>query len=304
MNQTQIETQIEIASLCIAELKRERVQLTEWQRNALAVTKRQAETIKALEEESERLRVAMASRNDEITQALGKALGYAWYRDDPANFPGATEADGVCVGEHVAETIAHEAANRIATLLAELAKAPRWVPVSECEACAYESVIVCDAEDGYWCEAFRCEEHTWNEAGGDELSFTPTHFLANLNPPEIAPNEAQSQQCVDMLNRPVAVGDVLWDAIARTFGTHVADATTPDSAAYDHCVRVPRPGEQVPHFDVWQDMCLAMQAYGAVFERLIIQDEWRTPDSSRRFSFSDRVSNYRRSKSCTWEGPK
>ncbi len=175
-----------IAMGAIADLQRERDKLREWQRNALAVTKRQAEKNKELEQDVERLKAAMASQNDQIAQVLGKALGYTWYKDDPVNFPGATEADGVCVGEHVAETIAHEAASRISMLQAELAKAPRWVPVSECEACAYNQVVVCDAEDGYWCEAFLCEEHTWHEAGGDELAFAPTHFLFNLNPPEIA----------------------------------------------------------------------------------------------------------------------
>lgn len=50
----------------------------------------------------------------EIKQVLGKALGnYPWYKDDQKNFPSATDADGVCVGEHVAETIAEEAANVI-----------------------------------------------------------------------------------------------------------------------------------------------------------------------------------------------
>jgi hypothetical protein len=50
----------------------------------------------------------------EVEQTLGKALGYPWYKDDPDNFPDATEADGVCVGEHVPESIALEAANTIA----------------------------------------------------------------------------------------------------------------------------------------------------------------------------------------------
>lgn len=51
----------------------------------------------------------------EIEQTLGKALGYPWYKDDQKNFPGATEADGVCVGDHVPESLALEAAERIAT---------------------------------------------------------------------------------------------------------------------------------------------------------------------------------------------
>ncbi len=49
----------------------------------------------------------------EISQILGKALGYPWFKDDQKNFPGATEEDGVCVGEHVAVTLAREAATHI-----------------------------------------------------------------------------------------------------------------------------------------------------------------------------------------------
>jgi hypothetical protein len=51
-----------------------------------------------------------------IQQTLGKALGYPWFKDDPANFPDATEDDGVCVGEHVGATLAMQAAERIAGL--------------------------------------------------------------------------------------------------------------------------------------------------------------------------------------------
>lgn len=62
------------------------------------------------------LRAAWSKENDEICQVLGKALGMPWYKDDQKNFPGATEANGVCVGEHVAVTIAMEAASRIAAI--------------------------------------------------------------------------------------------------------------------------------------------------------------------------------------------
>ena len=65
------------------------------------------------------LRHAWAKENHEICQVLGKALGYPWFKDDLKNFPDATEPDGVCVGEHVAVTIAMEAASHIATLRAE-----------------------------------------------------------------------------------------------------------------------------------------------------------------------------------------
>jgi len=52
----------------------------------------------------------------EVDQALGKALGYPFYADDQKNFPGATEANGVCTGEHVPESLADEAAKKIITL--------------------------------------------------------------------------------------------------------------------------------------------------------------------------------------------
>jgi hypothetical protein len=53
-----------------------------------------------------RLRVGLSRQSDEICQTLGAALGYPRYCDDQENFPDATESDGVCVGEHVAESIA------------------------------------------------------------------------------------------------------------------------------------------------------------------------------------------------------
>lgn len=54
--------------------------------------------------------------NHEICQILGEALHYPRYCDDEENFPDATKADGVCVGEHVAETLAKEAADCIKAL--------------------------------------------------------------------------------------------------------------------------------------------------------------------------------------------
>jgi hypothetical protein len=79
-------------------------------------------------DEIERLRawkekVIYQARRDEdsICQDLGRALGFPWFKNDPANFPDATEADGVCVGEHVAATLAKMAADKIAALRAEIA---------------------------------------------------------------------------------------------------------------------------------------------------------------------------------------
>ena len=50
---------------------------------------------------------------------LGAALGYPWFKDDQKNFPGSTEADGVCVGEHAPSTIAQEIVTRLADKTAE-----------------------------------------------------------------------------------------------------------------------------------------------------------------------------------------
>ncbi len=50
---------------------------------------------------------------NEVEQTLGKALGYPWYKDDQKNFPGATEKNGVCVGDHVPESILAEASRNI-----------------------------------------------------------------------------------------------------------------------------------------------------------------------------------------------
>lgn len=72
-----------------------------------------------LRAEVKRMKAAAAAINEEVCQTLGKVLGYPWLMDDQTNFPGATEVDGVCVGDHVAETLAAEAAERINKLQAE-----------------------------------------------------------------------------------------------------------------------------------------------------------------------------------------
>jgi predicted DNA-binding transcriptional regulator YafY len=53
---------------------------------------------------------------DEAQQAAGIALGYPWYKDDQVNFPGATEKDGVCIGEHAGATIVQELAGKFTKL--------------------------------------------------------------------------------------------------------------------------------------------------------------------------------------------
>ena len=71
------------------------------------------EAFTAAEERIQYLEHAGRSRDHEIEQILGKALGYPWYMDDQKNFPGATEQDGVCVGDHTALSLVDEAASRI-----------------------------------------------------------------------------------------------------------------------------------------------------------------------------------------------
>lgn len=64
-------------------------------------------------EERNRLLVnAYAKDHEDLCQTAGKALGYPWFKDDQKNCPGATDADGVCVGEHVADTIVEELAKK------------------------------------------------------------------------------------------------------------------------------------------------------------------------------------------------
>ena len=72
--------------------------------------------VKRANDERIRTQDAYQKTDSEVAQTLGKALHYPWFKDDQANFPGATEADGVAVGDHVAETLAAEAAKRIAAL--------------------------------------------------------------------------------------------------------------------------------------------------------------------------------------------
>jgi uncharacterized coiled-coil DUF342 family protein len=72
--------------------------------------------------EVERLRRSFSECDNRIQQELGKAIGYPWYKDSQEHFPGATESNGVCVGDHVGETLAIEAASKIRELRAEVEK--------------------------------------------------------------------------------------------------------------------------------------------------------------------------------------
>ncbi len=65
---------------------------------------------------------ALNHEYNEVEQVLGAALGYPRYCDDLENFPAATEADGVCTGEHTPATLAQEAAQRIRALEARVSE--------------------------------------------------------------------------------------------------------------------------------------------------------------------------------------
>lgn len=57
--------------------------------------------------------LGMSGELSQVEQILGRALHYPRYCDDQENFPGTTDADGVCTGDHAPATIAMEAARRI-----------------------------------------------------------------------------------------------------------------------------------------------------------------------------------------------
>lgn len=88
-------------------------------------------------EEIARLRRACSALNDAVSQTLGRALGYPRFCDDPKNFPGATDADGVCVGDHVAASLADEAADTIRSLRAEVERLR--TPSATCPACGSDA---------------------------------------------------------------------------------------------------------------------------------------------------------------------
>lgn len=80
-----------------------------------------------------------------IQQILGKALHYPWYKDDQKNFPGATEENGVCVGDHVAESLAMEAAKRIRDLESAVILIAPWLSASMDARCCKEYLQACNA---------------------------------------------------------------------------------------------------------------------------------------------------------------
>lgn len=76
-------------------------------------TMTEIDALRARVKELERKVILGFAVHDEVEQTLGKALGYPWFKNDQANFPGADESSGVCIGEHCTETIADEAAAKI-----------------------------------------------------------------------------------------------------------------------------------------------------------------------------------------------
>jgi hypothetical protein len=81
-----------------------------------------AAKVEALTDKFTAAREDAAVSDSKVCQTLGAALGMFRFCDDQKNFPGTTEADGVCVGEHVAETLAMEAARRIVDLQEKVAR--------------------------------------------------------------------------------------------------------------------------------------------------------------------------------------
>ena len=86
--------------------------------HSAGVIRHLARRVAELEAEAERMRIAFARESDEIEQALGKAMGY------PPLYPDASDVDDdrVGFGDHVAATLAAQAAEAIGRLKAELAR--------------------------------------------------------------------------------------------------------------------------------------------------------------------------------------
>lgn len=63
-----------------------------------------------------RQREGFIAEQSRIEQVLGRELGMTRFCDDQKNWPGATDEDGVCVGEHTALTLAMTAADELTRL--------------------------------------------------------------------------------------------------------------------------------------------------------------------------------------------
>lgn len=90
-----------------------------------AWNRRETDLLEANNRYLERARAAEAERDGyqkhlrACEQIAGKALGYPWFKDDQKNFPGTTEAEGVCIGDHVGDTIVEELATRFEAVTRE-----------------------------------------------------------------------------------------------------------------------------------------------------------------------------------------
>lgn len=104
----------------------------------------------------------------------------------------------------------------------------------------------------------------------------------------LAPLPQAVEQPVDMLGREVVDGDVMWGTVEKKLSPHGCR-----DMEYRQSVRCPRPGEQVPDFEGWQEMCKVMQEQGACFL-------FRSMTHPLHWSFDEPVSGYRRSPDCTW----
>jgi uncharacterized coiled-coil protein SlyX len=104
----------------MSELKEGMVALTRDQllKEYAAIIDEQREEIDKLQKQI----VKMLREFQEIEQILGKALMYPWFKDDQCNFPNATEADGVAIGDHTAWSLAMCAADKIKELQKQLDK--------------------------------------------------------------------------------------------------------------------------------------------------------------------------------------
>lgn len=67
------------------------------------------------------LRHVMVVGEHDIEQILGRALGMPRFCDDQKNWPGATDAAGVCVGEHTAVTLAMTARDELRSRTRDIA---------------------------------------------------------------------------------------------------------------------------------------------------------------------------------------
>lgn len=128
---------IRIVLAAMAEAERERIELVK----AESVIANLSAALRSVERE----RDSATSEIRKAEQTLGKALGFPWHKDDPKNFPDATEADGVCTGPYTPATLAELAAERIRELELERDRLiERW-PTYQVDGRVYF-----DADAGCW----------------------------------------------------------------------------------------------------------------------------------------------------------